>query len=198
MPNASVKVSWTVSPTLTPSSFSGCMTLMVRVLRFDAWQNAIAFPGAWLRHPLAGDDAELQRLIATKIGWLATRLGDESPDQIRSVLRAALMTGHAGADEVAALIAIHSRTLNRRLGGFGTSFRKLVDEGRFAIARELLEYTALDVGGIAGALGYADASAFTRAFRRWSGTTPAAWRAHRSEGHGKPAKDIRRSRPSSG
>jgi AraC-like DNA-binding protein len=103
------------------------------------------------------------------------------------VLRAALMTGHAGADEVAALFAMHSRTLNRRLGAFGTSFRKLVDEGRFAIARKLLECTELDVGEIAGALGYADASAFTRAFRRWSGTTPAAWRTHRTEGHGKPA-----------
>jgi len=103
------------------------------------------------------------------------------------VLRAALMTGHAGADEVAALFSMHSRTLNRRLGAFDTSFRKLVDEGRFAIARELLEGTALDVGGIAGALGYADASAFTRAFRRWSGTTPAAWRTRRAEVHGTPA-----------
>ncbi len=156
-------------------------------LRFDAGQNAIVFPGAWLRHPLPGDDAELQRLIATQIAWLAARHGDEFPEQVRGVLRAALMTGHAGADEVAALFAMHSRTLNRRLGAFGTSFRKLVDEGRFAIARELLECTALDVGGIAGALGYSDASAFTRAFRRWSATTPAAWRMRRTEGHGEPA-----------
>jgi len=156
-------------------------------LRFDAGQNAIVFPGAWLRHPLPADDAELQRLIATQIARLEARHGDEFPEQVRGVLRAALMTGHAGADEVATLFSMHSRTLNRRLGAFDTSFRQLVDEGRFAIARELLECTQLDVSGIAGALSYADASAFTRAFRRWSGTTPAAWRTHRTEGHGKPS-----------
>jgi len=156
-------------------------------LCFDAGQNAIVFPGAWLRQPLPGDDAELQRLIVLQIARLEARYGDEFPELVRGVLRAALMTGHAHADEVAALFSMHSRTLNRRLGAFDTSFRKLVDEGRFAIARQLLECTALDVGGIAGALSYADASAFTRAFRRWSGTTPAAWRTRLTEGHGEPA-----------
>jgi AraC-like DNA-binding protein len=145
------------------------------------------FPGAWLQQALPADDAELQRLLARQIALLEARHRDEFPTQVSSVLRAALMTGHAGADEVAALFSMHSRTLNRRLGAFDTSFRQLVDEGRFAIAREMLEGTALDVSGIAEALGYADASAFTRAFRRWSGTTPAAWRTHRTEGRGKPA-----------
>jgi AraC-like DNA-binding protein len=58
----------------------------------------------------------------------------------------------------------------------GTSFRQLVDEGRFAIARQLLLETDSDVSHVADVLAYADSSAFTRAFRRWSGTTPAAWR----------------------
>ena len=44
----------------------------------------------------------------------------------------------------------------------------------------MLEDTSLDVGQIAEALGYARASAFTRAFRRWSGTTPALWRTKRA------------------
>ena len=155
-------------------------------LRFDAGQNAIVFPGAWLHHPLPATDAELRRLLARQIAQLEARHGDEFPEQVRDVLRAALTTGHSGADEVAALFSMHSRTLNRRLGAFDTSFRQLVDEGRFAIARELLECTALDVSGIAGTLGYADASAFTRAFRRWSGTTPAAWRTHRTDDRGEP------------
>jgi AraC-like DNA-binding protein len=71
---------------------------------------------------------------------------------------------------------MHSRTLGRRLDDFGTSFQRLVDESRFEIARQMLEDTSLDVMEIAASLGYARASAFTRAFRRWSGTTPALWR----------------------
>ena len=76
--------------------------------------------------------------------------------------------------------SMHSRTLSRRLNDFDTGFQELVDEGRFEIARQLLANTALDVRQIAASLDYADASAFTRAFRRWSGTTPAVWRAQQS------------------
>jgi len=54
--------------------------------------------------------------------------------------------------------------------------RALVDEIRFAIACQLLSETDSGVSHVAGVLDYADPSAFTRAFRRWSGTTPAAWR----------------------
>ena len=148
-------------------------------LHFDAEHNALVFSSKWLSLRLPSADADLRRLLQKQIDALGARHGDEFPEQVRSVLRAGLLTGHCGADKVAALFSIHSRTLNRRLGAFGTSFRALVDEGRFGIARQMLQDTALDVSQIAASLDYADASAFTRAFRRWSGTTPAAWRASR-------------------
>ena len=96
-----------------------------------------------------------------------------------SVLRSGLLTGHASAEQVAALFSVHRRTLTRRLAAHGTSFSDLAEEGRFEIAQRMLGSMDLDITGIAAALDYADASAFTRAFRRWSGTTPAAWRASR-------------------
>jgi AraC-like DNA-binding protein len=75
---------------------------------------------------------------------------------------------------------MHGRTLSRRLRAYGTSFRELADEVRFEIARQMLENTELEVAEIAITLDYADASAFTRAFRRWSDTTPARWRERHS------------------
>jgi transcriptional regulator GlxA family with amidase domain len=51
------------------------------------------------------------------------------------------------------------------------------DDIRFEIAQQMLEDSAMEIIQIAVLLGYASASAFTRAFRRWSGTTPAHWRA---------------------
>jgi len=110
---------------------------------------------------------------------LDVRYGNDFPEQVKSVLRTALVTGDASADRVGALFSMHSRTLNRRLNAFGTGFRELVDEGRFAIARQMLEDSAMEVSQIAALLDYADASAFARAFRRWSGTTPTRWRATR-------------------
>ena len=148
-------------------------------LRFDAEQNSIVFSTDWLRRPLPGHDPELRRLLQKQVDALDARHRDDFPEQVRSVLRRALLTGHAGADQIAALFSMHSRTLRRRLDECGTSFKQLVDEGRYAIAQQMLEDSARDVSEIAALLNYADASAFTRAFRRWSGTTPAAWRAKR-------------------
>jgi AraC-like DNA-binding protein len=149
-------------------------------LRFDADQNSLVFSRDWLRQPVKDYDPELRRLMQEQIDALETRHTDSFPEQVRSVLRTALLTGHASADQVAALFSMHSRTLRRRLEEHGTSFKRLVDEGRYAIAQQLLDDSTRNVSEIAASLNYADASAFTRAFRRWSnGATPAAWRATR-------------------
>ncbi len=163
-------------------------------LRFDAEQYGLVFAADWLKRPLPGTDPELSRLLQQQIDAIEARHGDDFPAQVRSVLRTALLTGQAGADQVAALFSMHSRTLNRRLAAFGTRFRELVDEGRFEIARQMLEDSAMDVSQIAGMLDYADASAFTRAFRRWSATTPARWRARHRPGVPRPAAASARRR----
>jgi AraC-like DNA-binding protein len=95
---------------------------------------------------------------------------------VRSVLRASLATGEIAASRIAALFSMHERTLARRLDAAGTGLRELLDEARHDVARQMLASTSLDVGHIAESLGYARASVFTRAFRRWSGITPTAWR----------------------
>ena len=95
-------------------------------------------------------------------------------------ITATLITGHARANHVAAMFSLHVRTFAPRLEGEGTSFQQLLDQSRFEIARQLLDDTAMDIRHIAAVLDYADASAFTRAFRRWSASTPDQWRTSRS------------------
>jgi AraC-like DNA-binding protein len=151
-------------------------------LRFDAEQYGLVFSAAWLSRPLTDIEPDLHRLVQKQIDVLDARYGEDFPDQVRSVLRTALVTDQASAEQVAALFSMHSRTMNRRLNAFGTRFRELVDEVCFEIARQLLEDSAMDLSQIAGLLDYADGSAFTRAFRRWSGTTPSDWRAQRRAG----------------
>ena len=145
-------------------------------LVFDAEQNAVIFAADWLNHRLPGIDPELRRLLLKQIDVLEVKYGDDFPGQVRRVLRTALVTGQARSDQIAALFSMHPRTLSRRLNDFDTSFQALLDEGRFEIARQMLEDSRTDMNQIAMTLDYADASAFTRAFRRWSGTTPARWR----------------------
>jgi AraC-like DNA-binding protein len=118
-------------------------------LRFDAEQYGLVFAASWLMRPLPGTDPELSRLLQKQIDAIEASHGDDFPAQVRSVLRTALLTGQAGAEQVAALFSMHSRTLNRRLAAFGTRYRDLVDEGRFEIARKMLEDSSMDVSQIA-------------------------------------------------
>jgi AraC-like DNA-binding protein len=146
-------------------------------LRFDAEEYALRFSSSWLEHKVSQANPALQRVLQKEVDAIAARHEADFPEQVRSVLRSALLTGHARSDQLAALFSMHSSTLARRLKPYGIGFRELVDECRYEAAREMLAHSALDVSQIAAMLDYADASAFTRAFRRWSGTTPAHWRA---------------------
>jgi AraC-like DNA-binding protein len=71
------------------------------------------------------------------------------------------------------------RTLRRWLREEGTSFRRILDRIHFEAAEERLREPALSLAEIAAELGYADQANFTRAFRRWTGETPAAYRRRR-------------------
>lgn len=145
-------------------------------LIFDAEQYSLVFLAEWLAYRLPVDDPELRRQLMEQINAIEAHHRDSFPEQVRSVLRTALLTDCAYADHIASLFSIHRRTLNRRLNEDGMSFKDLVEQERYEIARHTLLDTDLQVAEVAALLGYADASAFTRAFRRWSGTTPAEWR----------------------
>jgi len=102
---------------------------------------------------------------------------DQFTETLRRVLRAHLLTGSCSVDEVAAHFHMHRRTLSRHLRARGTAFHLVVAEERFEMACRLLANPRVTFGHVATTLGFSEASAFTRAFRRWSGQTPTAWRA---------------------
>jgi AraC-like DNA-binding protein len=80
-----------------------------------------------------------------------------------------------GMPGVARDLGMSTRTLRRKLEESGTSFRTLLDEVRETLAEEMLTTGALSIEDVAIRLGYAEASSFIHAFKRWKGTTPAAY-----------------------
>lgn len=98
-------------------------------------------------------------------------------EDLRRVLRTELLRDTCSASTVARLFSMHRRTLNRYLRTEGLAFRQVASEIRFEIACELLQGTDMALSQVAAVLRYSELSAFTRAFRRWSGQTPSAWRA---------------------
>jgi AraC-like DNA-binding protein len=116
---------------------------------------------------------------------------------VRRVLETELLRGGCSARTIARLFAMHRRTLNRRLSAEGTGFRRVMDTVRFELACRLLADPRMTFAQVAAALKYSEPSAFTRAFRRWSGgQTPTAWRAQHRKGRPGSKRKAARSIPS--
>jgi AraC-like DNA-binding protein len=79
-------------------------------------------------------------------------------------------------EDVAEHLQISTRTLRRQLAAEGVRFQQLQDSLRHRRALELLRRNELTIDEIADALGYSDPSNFGRAFRKWEGLSPSAWR----------------------
>ena len=144
---------------------------------FDADRMALVFAADWLARPLPDADPALYRVLQGRISELtATSYGD-LPSRVRRIVCNLLHCGNGSLESAADVLSMHPRTLNRRLQRLGTTYRQLRDECHRTIAYQLLRDTELPIAEIAVRLQYADTPAFTRAFHRWSGYTPAAWRA---------------------
>lgn len=145
-------------------------------LRFDGECTGVVFSAHSLDQRLRGADPQLRRLLEERIAALESNGAGDLVVQVRRVLHNLLLDGRGSLGQVAGVFEVHRRTLNRRMRELGLTVRQLIDEERYQIARQLLGETDLSVVELAAVLGYADASAFSRAFRRWSGTSPTAWR----------------------
>ncbi|MCC6747592.1 MAG: AraC family transcriptional regulator [Deltaproteobacteria bacterium] len=143
-------------------------------LRFSHEQLATALPradeqlGMFLRG-LANDALARKAPATTSLLEQARRAVAEAlPHEIPSL------------PELAKRMAVSERTLRRRLHEEGTTFRALLDETRSHLARSYVGDRRLPIAEVAFLLGFSEPSAFHRAFRRWTGMTPASYRQGRA------------------
>jgi AraC-like DNA-binding protein len=146
-------------------------------LRFDTGETSLVFAKAWLEKPLLSADPLLHTMMRQRVTEQASLANDDVASQLRRMLPSLVSTKSDSLAVAAKRVGLAARTLNRRLAAEGTSYLQLREEARYAIARQLLTETRMPAYQVADRLGYANASAFTRAFRQWSGTAPAEWRA---------------------
>ena len=165
-------------PRSRPANTAPYQRLFGVPVTFNSDYAALRFPSAQLAAPIAGADPGR---LAT-LGRALTAIGPE-PIAPRShrLVRIMLARGDTTAESLAATLSLSRRTLDRRLKAQDLSFQAVLDGVRYEAARQLLEISSVDIGSIARALGYTEPSPFTRAFKRWSGQTPSAWRRSRRQ-----------------
>lgn len=145
-------------------------------VRFGAEHDALELPASALATPMATADPHLRTILEQHGDALLRDLADpESPlaDRVRREVLRCLRAG-PDIDAVARALGTSTRTLQRRLAEEGAAFREIVDELRMGLARRHLD-AGLSPGEVSFLLGYSEVSAFHRAFRAATGSTPAEY-----------------------
>lgn len=146
---------------------------------FDAPLNCAAVDASLLAMPVPNADTSLYPLLLQHAERLLAQRAAQQ-EHIVARVRAALLPRLAGGEArlapVAAELGLSPRTLQRKLAEAGSSYQEVLDTVRFGLAQDYLRRRELSLVDIAFLLGFQEQSAFTHAFREWSGMNPGAWR----------------------
>jgi AraC-like DNA-binding protein len=149
--------------------FFGCTVL------YGQPRDRLVLAPAILGRPIAGDPGLLvllRRYSDTLVELKGGRHPMPTADRVRLTTARLMPSGRARARDIAVEMGVSERSLRRRLDDEGTSLRAILEEVRKTHALSWLEQRTMSPKQAASLLGYSDASAFSRAFKRWTGRTP--------------------------
>lgn len=145
---------------------------------YGARHTRLTFSHADWARPLVGANPRLRATLEAHALELAREasLARSFGAKVRAEIAQLLREGEPRVADVAQRLGMTARTLQRRLQDEELGFTTLVDEARLDLARRYLADESLTIAEVSFALGYSEPSAFTRAFKRWSGSAPAEYR----------------------
>lgn len=150
-------------------------------VRFDQTHNALVMPLSALSLPMVKSDPALRSLLERVANDMMERLpkADALTSQIRPLLAAELGRGNPGIVTLARHLHMTPRTLRRRLREIGTTHRDILEQLRKELALRYLSERTIGTTEVAFLLGYSNASAFHKAFKRWTGVSASEYRRRR-------------------
>lgn len=149
------------------------------VARFGEHYTGFIVPAAMLALPPAKNSTAENERNAKDGQLLKTSPGSSYAETLRQLLRSYASDGWLSIERASEVADTSVRTMQRRLKSEQTTYSKVVEHTRTEIAGELLEDTDATIAEIARQLGYEYPGDFTRAFRRWAGVSPSAFRQQR-------------------
>ncbi|ASK34687.1 AraC family transcriptional regulator [Alcanivorax sp. N3-2A] len=142
---------------------------------FGQAETFLRVPMSYLTLPLRAPDPNLLAILDGQAEALLARHG-EGEDRFAAQLARLMRERRPTLEALAALNHVSVRTLQRRLQQRGERFQDLLERTRYRLARAYLSDSRLELVEVAALLGYSEHSAFSRAFKLWSGLSPAQWR----------------------
>lgn len=144
-------------------------------VRFDQEYDQLILDAQYMALPVAIGEGTGE-ISAAFIQQLAQRYKDDLRTQMVTLIMQTLGAQQHSLPEIANLMNINPRTLQRRLEGEGIVYRELVSDVRSQMACWHLASSDMDITLLSAVLGYTDVSGFSRAFRQWHGCSPRQWR----------------------
>jgi AraC-like DNA-binding protein len=161
---------------------------------FGSDRNAVRMDEAWMTHRIALQPRYVFGILSEHADTLLKGLesSKSTRSRVESLLIPVLHTGNAGMDMIAGKMALSRPTLFRRLKAEGVTFEKVLDELRHKLALDYLSARKVSVNETAYLVGFSEPAAFSRAFKRWTGSSPRHHFDRDSEGdkHGSPAPRV--------
>jgi AraC-like DNA-binding protein len=146
-------------------------------VQFSSARDSMTLSLADVNKHLAGANPQLARLNdQVMIEYLGKLDKENIIDRVAATVVEMLPSGGVTDEKVAAQLNMSGRSLQRRLQEAGTTFRSLIEEVRRELAATYVRDPAVELVEIAFLLGFSDQSAFSRAFKRWTGHTPSEFR----------------------
>jgi AraC-like DNA-binding protein len=149
-------------------------------VHFHSTGNALVFDRAVMERTVAGADSAACAHFGAHVGKMLDRLEEPFITVVTRAIESLLGRDDSSQARVAKLLGLSTRSLRRTLRDHGESFAQLLAQARRSRAEVLLAGRTLAVYEVAFALGYDDVSAFTRAFRQWTGQSPREFREARA------------------
>jgi len=159
---------------------------------WNADHDELIVPTEFLATPMEKSDTRLHEFFQEQVKELIQLIEahEPLPNRVANGIREHLHDGAPKIEVVARGLAMSARTLQRRLADAGLSFRDLVAEARADDAKKRLSQSDEPIGSIAIDLGFSEPAAFTRAFKRQVGVTPASFRAKARKNRPGPKHDA--------
>jgi AraC-like DNA-binding protein len=148
-------------------------------VQFEAKHNRLVLDRAAWDTPGTRSQPGVLQLLTEHADLLLQKLprGPDLVERSRRAIGQRLRGGDSSLESVARDLGMSARSLQRHLQDLGYSYHALADEVRAATARLYLDQPDMAIAEVAHLLGFADQSTFNRAFKRWTGSTPARVRA---------------------
>jgi AraC-like DNA-binding protein len=154
-------------------------------VKFHARSNAIVFSRAHLDTPMRRANPRVSAAFELHVRQRLQRLSSSRTvrGQVREMVFAEISRGDIAMECIARKIGMSVATLRRRLDEEGARFSEIVEGLREELAQQYLLDDRHAVSDVAFLLGFADVASFHKAFKRWTGQTPAEFRARQAKMH---------------